>query len=73
MPLPPAIDRRIDALQRNDPDEAEAIAFALVYEMGYCPSGTAHYLFMMQDDDAPLRKRLTGLDIRPEPGEGLPS
>jgi hypothetical protein len=68
MKIPDDIDRRLDAMARNDPDEAESIARAFLYAVGYIPAATAHYLFMLQDDDADLRRRLIGLNIKPEPG-----
>lgn len=67
MQIPDDIDRRYEAIERNDPDEAEAIITALITRCGYCPSSVAHYLFMLQDDDTDLRNRVVGLDIRPEP------
>jgi len=66
--IPEDIDKRIDALTRNDPDEAEDIARALVYAIGFCPSSVAHTMLMMQDDDADLRARILGLKIHPMPG-----
>lgn len=66
--IPDDIDARIDALERNNPDEAEDIARALVYAIGFCPSSVAHHLYMMQDDDRGLRARFRGLAIRPLPG-----
>lgn len=68
MKIPPAIADRIDVVERNNPDEAEDIVRSCVYEMGYCPSSVAHYLFKMQDDDGDLRARVRGMDIRPMPG-----
>jgi len=70
--IPEDIDRRIDAVSRNDVDEAESIARALVYAIGYCPSGVAHYLLMLQDDDADLRGRLSGMTIETPAGESVP-
>lgn len=67
--IPPDIERRIDSLERNDPDEAEAIAEALVYAIGHIPQATAHYLLMMQDDAANLEARLNGRPIRPDGAE----
>lgn len=66
------LQRRIDVLERNDPDECEEIATLLVLEIGFIPSSTAHTMFMLQDDDAELRGRLTGRPIRPMPGQDLP-
>lgn len=66
--IPDDIDKRIDALTRNDPDEAEDIARSLVYAIGFCPSSVAHAMYMMQDDDGDLRARFRGLEIRPLPG-----
>jgi hypothetical protein len=66
--IPDDIERRYEAVQRNDPDEAEAIVQALIYAIGFCPSSMAHYLFMLQDDPTDLRKRVVGLEIHPTPG-----
>lgn len=66
--IPRDIDERIDAIQRNDIDEAEEIMRECVYRMGYCPSSVAHLMFKYQDDDALLRGRVRGLAIRPMPG-----
>ena len=67
MKIPDELQRRYEAVERNDPDEAAAIMQALAVAIGYCPAAMAHYLFMLQDDDDGLRKLVAGLDIRPEP------
>jgi hypothetical protein len=36
---------------------------ACFYEIGYCPSTITHVLFMMQDDDSKLHRRVVGLTI----------
>jgi hypothetical protein len=66
MSIPEAIQRRIDALERNNPDECEEIATLLTLEIGYIPSATAHYMFMLQDDASELRRRLVGRTIKPD-------
>lgn len=69
MQIPDEIDRRIDSLGRNDPDEAESIIQALVYAIGYCPAATAHYLILLQDDQEAFRTRISGLQIRSDSTE----
>lgn len=58
------LEDAVDALDRNDVDGAEHVAREYLIAFGYIPASTAHYLFMLQDDDNELRRRLTGLDIR---------
>lgn len=67
MKIPSVLEERLDNVGRNDPDEAEDIIRGCVFEMGYCPSSVAHYLFMLQDDATGLRGRVTGMEIRPAP------
>lgn len=50
-------------LQRNDLDGAERVASSLVREFGHLPAAIAHYLYLLQDDDSDLRRRLSGLQI----------
>ncbi len=65
--IPDELERRLDDVERNEPDEAEAIIRDCIFAMGYCPSSVAHYLVMLQDDGAAFRARIAGLDIRPAP------
>lgn len=69
MKIPDDIDRRIDSVGRNDPDEAESIIHALIYAISYCPAATAHYLIMLQDDQETFRSRIAGLEIRADSAE----
>jgi hypothetical protein len=65
MKIPDDVAARIDALQRNDPDEAEAICHALVYALGYVPASLVHTMYMLQDDSGDeLRKRVGALAIK---------
>lgn len=65
--IPDYITRRLEAIGRNEPDEAETIMRELVYAIGYCPSSTAHYLIMLQDDQEAFRRRIHGLRIQDSP------
>lgn len=69
MQIPDNIDRRIDSVGRNEPDEAEAIIIELIYAIGYCPAATAHYLILLQDDQDSFRARINGLEIRSDSAE----
>ena len=63
MTIPPEYTARIDAIERNDIDEAEDIMRGIVYAVGGCPTTVMHYLLMLQDDDAELRRRVAGLEV----------
>lgn len=65
--IPDELERRLDDVGRNDPDEAEAIIRDCVFAMGYCPSSVAHYLVMLQDDGEAFRNRIAGMTIQPAP------
>ncbi len=65
--IPDELERRLDALERNNPDEAEDIMRGCVFEMGYCPSSVAHYCTMLQDDGETFRARIVGITIKPAP------
>lgn len=67
--LPTDIERRLDDLGRNDPDEAEDIARACIFAIGYCPASVMNYLVMLQDDMAAFVARTKGLEVRPAPGQ----
>lgn len=70
MDIPEDVQRRIDALERNDPDEAEEIATLLVLSIGGIPAGVAHYMLMLQDDPTNLGQRLGQRTIIP-PANGV--
>lgn len=72
MKIPKELAVRIDGLERNNPDEAEAIVSGLILELGYCPSSVAHYFLMLQDQPDDLRRRLVGRNILTEAGEEDP-
>lgn len=57
------IRRRIELLQRNDPDGAEAVIRDIAAAYGYVRAPVVLELWLMQDDPTDLERRLSGVAV----------